>query len=758
MVLKKNHLPAGMRRRLLFGRWVPHLLLAFGGLLSIGATWYVDLTERARARAAFQVGATETRRQLEGRLKASLDVVRVGAALLATNGEVNHEDFGAFVEALQLTDRYPGIEGIGFSQYVRRGDLRSFVRAIRLDGVSPFRVRPAGGRPEYHPIILFEPRAGRGKTALGFDLWTDPVARAAMERARDTGQPSASGAVVDAWGGEDGRQPDLVVYVPVYRAKAALRTVRQRRRALNGFVFGPVSLQEVLPQIVKATTPSVALDLYDETSADSPTLIYRSAGDAATSRFNSLESVQFAGRQWRLALRSSEAPARVVSPTAWRSLWVGLLLSVLVFLITRSQVRAWETSAHQESELRASEQALRQSESELQDVVARERIARTQIEAADRVKDEFLATLSHELRTPLNTVLGWLTMLRTGSMREDQRTHALEVIERNARLQAQLIEDLLDVSRIVTGKLRLEARPLNLAPAVSTVLEALRPTAEAKGVTLQPLIDVEATKILGDPSRVQQIFWNLVSNAIKFTPPGGHVSVELTKDDGHYVEVTVRDTGIGIPPAFLPQIFERFRQADSSTTRVHSGVGLGLSIVRDLVKLHGGSVEAHSDGADRGTSFVVRFPAASASETSPGMADECQSPVLDGIRVLVVDDDAETRDLLSEALTRVGAQVTTAESARQAFEQLRTEGADVLVSDIGMPLEDGLSLMRRIRSLAGRPGKIPAIALTAYARPEDRAEAIAAGYQLHLAKPVELAKLQAGLAALAASDSVRSSQ
>jgi CheY-like chemotaxis protein len=261
---------------------------------------------------------------------------------------------------------------------------------------------------------------------------------------------------------------------------------------------------------------------------------------------------------------------------------------------------------------------------------------------------------------------------------------------------------------------------------------------------------------LGDPSRVQQIFWNLLSNAIKFTPPGGHVSVEITKDDGHYVEVIVRDTGIGIPPAFLPQVFERFRQADSSTTRAHSGVGLGLSIVRDLVKLHGGSVEAHSEGSDRGTSFVVRFPAVSAEETSAGMVDESQSPVLDGIRVLVVDDDAETRDLLSKALASVGARVTTAESARQAFEQLRTEGADVLVSDIGMPQEDGLSLMRRIRSLGGGPGRIPAIALTAYARAEDRAEIFAAGYQLHLAKPVELAKLQAGLATLAASESIRS--
>jgi signal transduction histidine kinase/CheY-like chemotaxis protein len=460
--------------------------------------------------------------------------------------------------------------------------------------------------------------------------------------------------------------------------------------------------------------------------------------------------VQVAGRNWRIALRSSGAPVGVVSPAAWRTLRGGLVLSLLVFLITRGQVRAWETAALHEVELRASEQTLRQSESELQRMVARERNARSQVEAADRAKDEFLATLSHELRTPLNMVLGWLTMLRTGSMREDQRAYALEVIERNARLQAQLIEDLLDVSRIVMGQVRLALCPLAPAPTVSTVLESLRPTAEAKGVTLHPPLALETAKIWGDASRVQQVLWNLLSNAIKFTPSGGHISVELTEDD-HHVHVCIRDTGIGIPADFLPHVFERFRQADSSTTRAHRGVGLGLSIVRDLVELHGGSIEARSEGANRGAQFVVSFRTVSASaETSRGTVDTPRSPILDGVRVLVVDDDAETRDLLSRALTITGARVTTAESARQAFEQLRTEGADVLVSDIGMPEEDGLSLMRRIRSLSGGPGRIPAIALTAYARAEDRAQAIDAGYQLHFTKPVELAKLQAGLATLVA--------
>jgi CheY-like chemotaxis protein/anti-sigma regulatory factor (Ser/Thr protein kinase) len=370
------------------------------------------------------------------------------------------------------------------------------------------------------------------------------------------------------------------------------------------------------------------------------------------------------------------------------------------------------------------------------------------MEAADRAKDEFLASLSHELRTPLNTVLGWLTMLRTGSMREAQRAHALAVIDRNARLLAQLIEDLLDVSRIVMGKIRLVRQPLAITPIVGTVLESIRPAAEAKGVALQARIAPDAGPICGDSARIQQIVWNLLSNAVKFTPAGGRVSLELTRDEG-CIQLCVRDTGVGIPPQFLPHVFERFRQADSSTTRAHGGMGLGLAIVRDLVELHGGSIEARSGGIDRGATFVVRFPVLPASsDTSSRDVDKPALPPLEGVRVLVVDNDAETRDLLSQALAVNGARVTTAESAREAFAQLSTGGADVLVSDIGMPGEDGFSLMRRVRSLPGIPGRIPAIALTAYARASDQAEAMEAGYQMYLAKPVELAALQAGLATL----------
>jgi len=708
-----------MRRRLLLRRWVPSVLLVFGCQLSLGASWFVASTEEARARAAFQADAQEIGRQIQNGLTSYMEVVRAGSALFAVSPEINYAEFRAFVAGLQLRDRYPGLEAIGFAQRVNRRDLQSFLRVIRLDGIRRFRVWPAGGRPEYYPISLFEPRAQRAEAVLGFDMWTNPIQREAMERARDTGQPTASDWR-DASAVEEHRPPDLVLYIPVYRVRGATQTVEQRRRAVIGFVFGPFKLDELLPRVVTAMARPIAFEIYDGTNPAA--LIYRSLNGKGASRFRSVESVQVAGRDWRVALRSSEPPVGVMSPAAWRTLFVGLLLSLLLFLITRGQVRAWETAAHHEAEVRA----------------------------ADRAKDEFLAILSHELRTPLNTVLGWLTMLRTGSMREDQRAHALEVIERNVRLQAQLIEDLLDVSRIVMGKVRVALCPLAVAPAVSTVLDSLRPTAQAKGVSLHLAVGFGTARILGDAARIQQIVWNLLSNAIKFTPPGGHVSVELTQDDRH-VLICIRDTGIGIRPEFLPHVFERFRQADSSTTRPHSGVGLGLSIVRDLVALHGGSIEARSEGPDRGALFEVRLPAMSAS---PDISSPAVDPprTLDGVRVLVVDDDAGTRDLLSQALAATGARVTTADSAREAFDLLTTQSADVLVSDIGMPEEDGFSLMRRIRSLAGQPGRIPAIALTAYARPEDCTQAIQAGYQLHFAKPVELAALQAALATLTGLD------
>ena len=730
---------------------MPYVLLAIGCQLSLGAALYVASTEEARAQAAFVADAQRTHQQIANGFNAYIEVVRAGTALLTVSNDINFMELRAFVGSLGLEARYRGLEGMGFSQYVRQRDLQSFIRATRLDGVTRFRMWPPNRQPDHQLVTSFEPYANQRRVLLGFDMSTDGVLLAAMETARDMGQPTASAALQDAPPFEGSGRPDFILFIPVYRVRAPIDAVDDRRQAIVGFVFSPFRLDKLLRQVMAANA-SVAFDIYKDTDGQPTELTYQHMAGVGASRFSTTDSLHVAGRDWHIVTRSLQGPVGLISPAAQRTLLVGLLLSLLPFLITLGQLRAWELSTRHEAELRASEQALRKSELELHETIGREREARSHIEAADRAKDEFLATLSHELRTPLNTVLGWLGMLRTGSMREEQRAHALEVIERNARLQAQLIEDLLDVSRIVMGKVRLTLHPLIVAPIVSTVVDSIRPTADAKGVTLHASVDPEIGRICGDSARLQQIVWNLLANAIKFTPSGGQVSVELSPQEGQ-VQLCVRDTGVGITPEFLPHVFERFRQADSSMTRVHGGVGLGLAIVRDLVELHGGSIEARSDGPNRGASFIVRFPALSASTTaSPSTGDVRVSPLLSGVRVLVVDDDAETRILLAEALTVSGARVTTAKSAREAFEQLTTAGADVLVSDVGMPDEDGLSLLRRIRSLPEGPSRIPAIALTAYARPSDRARALDAGFEMYFAKPVELAALQAGLAKLTGRD------
>jgi PAS domain S-box-containing protein len=379
---------------------------------------------------------------------------------------------------------------------------------------------------------------------------------------------------------------------------------------------------------------------------------------------------------------------------------------------------------------------------------------------ANRLKDEFLATVSHELRTPLTAILGWAHMLRTGQFDGKSTANAFETIERNARAQAQLIEDLLDVSRIITGKLRIDVRPVNPNSFIEAAVEAVRPAAEAKGVRVQKVIDTGLATVSGDPVRLQQVVWNLLSNAIKFTPRGGRVQVRLERVNSH-VEIVVSDTGLGIAQHFLPHVFDRFRQADGTTTRHHGGLGLGLAIVRHLVELHGGTVKAESGGEGLGSTFTVLLPVApvyspetaegrvhpAARETLP--AFECPDR-LDGMRVLVVDDEQDTREMLKAGLGQCGAEVTTAHSAAEALREMEKAPPDVLISDIGMPDQDGYSLILEVRSLpAGRGGNVPAIALTAYARTEDRLQALRAGYQMHVTKPVELTELAAVVASLA---------
>ncbi|MBA4017072.1 MAG: hypothetical protein C0483_07870 [Pirellula sp.] len=382
-----------------------------------------------------------------------------------------------------------------------------------------------------------------------------------------------------------------------------------------------------------------------------------------------------------------------------------------------------------------------------------ERSARSSAERAGRMKDEFLATLSHELRTPLNAILGWSQILKMTGTDSAEAAEGVDVIERNARAQAQIIEDLLDMSRIISGKIELDVQHVDLAAVVRSSVHTMQPAADAKEIHIETKLDARATSILADTNRLQQVFWNLLSNAVKFTSRGGLVRVALQRVDSH-IEIRVIDSGEGIDPAFLPHVFDRFRQADATTTRRHGGLGLGLAIVKQLVELHGGSIRAESAGLGKGSTFVVSLPL-SAVQTAPsptperrrsGDAAKLTVPKSEsrfvGLKILVVDDEADARALLRRLLEGCGAIVFVASTVDDALELIAQEQPDVIISDIGMPGEDGYSLIRRVRALpADRGGGIPAVALTAYARSEDRISAIVAGFTHHLAKPVEPAEL-----------------
>src|SRR2546421_3332431 len=388
-------------------------------------------------------------------------------------------------------------------------------------------------------------------------------------------------------------------------------------------------------------------------------------------------------------------------------------------------------------------------------LLASERSARERLEAASRAKDEFVAMISHEIRSPLNAILGWSQMLRQGALDKTAATNALESIERNARAQAQLVSDLLHLSRVITGKLRMNSRPVDIMSSLESALESIHPAAEAKQITIDVQAEPYATVVTGDADRLQQVLWNLLSNAVKFTPRQGRVSVKITRIDS-YLEVAVSDSGIGIPQEFLPFIFDRFSQADTTSTRKHAGLGLGLAIARHIVELHGGTIAAESAGEGKGATFRITLPVralhqqkADGQQASVPLDAIANEIMLNGLRVMVVDDEIETRELLNLMLSSHGADVLATSSGLDALAQLDEWKPAIIVSDIGMPIMDGYMFMKKVRALDSEQGSVPAIALTAYARAEDRLRALAAGFQMHVPKPVEASELVMVIASLA---------
>jgi len=398
----------------------------------------------------------------------------------------------------------------------------------------------------------------------------------------------------------------------------------------------------------------------------------------------------------------------------------------------------------------------RQAEQERERLLASEKESRRRAEEASRLKDEFLAVVSHELRSPLNAITGWASLLMMRPL-DEQARRALDTILRNAQTQTKLIEDLLDVSRIVSGQLRLNIRPVQLAAVIEAAIEVVRPGADAKSIRIETALDPTTGTISGDPDRLQQILWNLLSNAMKFTQSGGRVHVRMQRVDNQ-VEIVVSDTGKGIDAKLLPFVFDRFRQGDSSTTREHGGLGLGLAIVRHLVELHGGLVSAHSEGAGRGAEFTIQFPILARPQEpvveplihrNGGGNVSGGVPSLAGLRIMLVDDEPDAREIVATILGEAGAEIATASGSRQAIDLIEQWKPDLLISDIAMPGESGYDLIRKLRALsADKGGHIPAIALTAYAHTRDRLKILSAGFQMHVAKPIEQLELATAVASL----------
>ncbi len=716
--------------------WLPYLVLAGVVAAAAAVAYSARVSSAANDRLRFDNAVQRTADAVEERIQTHVDVLRGAAGLFAADREVSREEFRRFVERVEVQKRYPGAQGVGFSARVAAGEREAFVDSVRRQGLETFRLWPEGVREEYQPVTYIEPRDRRNLGALGYDMLSEPVRREALARARDTGQPAASGRVTLVQETDEQKQAGFLIYVPVYHGGQVPATAEARHEALRGFVYSPFRAGDLLGSIFGTMPfPLCDIEVYDGAETSSEGLMHRSdvargqpTPESYKPRFTTEKTLDVGGRPWRVRFftrRGSDIERE--GRTAPLIALTGAAFGLALFFVTRSQVRARARTEAATASLRASENRfrtlveqsplstqifspdgrtlrvnraweelwgvtleqlgdynvledpqleekgiaafirrgfageptqvpailydpeesipgltryedprrwvsaviypVRDEEGRVREVVLihediTERVraedavraqmeeverARHEAEEASRLKDEFLATLSHELRTPLTSILGWAKLLRAGGLESEAAARGLEAVERNAVAQTRLIGDLLDVSRIITGKLMLEARPVGLWPIVEAGVEGVRPAAEARGVRLELSPDAGEALVSGDPDRLQQVVWNLLSNAVKFTPQGGSVRVRLGREGGQAV-VEVSDTGRGIAPEFLPHVFERFRQADGRITREHGGLGLGLSIVRHLVELHGGTITAESEGEGRGATFRITLP------------------------------------------------------------------------------------------------------------------------------------------------------
>ncbi len=912
------------RRRIL----LPYLILLVGLCFTAVVYYYFSKITFEQDQSRFQKNVQEIQDRIRLKVATSITLLRAGTGLFAASDRVAPQEFYRFVERLDLPENYPGIQGIGFSQSFTPAVKDALVQKMRASVHEDFRVWPEGTRDEYTAIIYLFPTGNHNEKAIGYDMFADPVRRQAMEKARDTGTPAASGRVRLVQESDNEERPGFLIYAPVYRNDATTSSVAGRRKALVGYVYSPYRINDFLGPITSSAT-DVSLQVYDGVDLKEENFLQGTPKEPPPSdrRFTKNETLDVAGRVWTVSYAITPSFERGSNrPVMKYTIIIGALLSFLFFAVTRAEVRARSRAEEWAEEVRDSEAAIGEANQRalleyerllerisslaqvlgtarelstifrglrefttvsvpcdgffvslydaLRDVrtacygwgdgnefdvselppmpvtsagpnsravrtgqviitndymqttrgsrsvivgpdnglrpdsslavpmavmgriigtievqsykshayqpehvtamsmaanltavaienvrlLKLERSAREHAEESNRLKDEFLATVSHELRTPLTAILGWARLLEGGGLDSQVTQQAIETIWRNAKAQAQIVDDILDVSRIITGNLYIDLHPTEVVPVVKNAINVVRPTADAKGIRIETQIDNTPAMVAGDANRLQQVIWNLLSNAVKFTNNGGRMQVKVSQANAA-VEISVTDTGQGITREFLPYVFDRFSQADSTTTRHHGGLGLGLAIARHLVEIHGGTIRAQSRGEGEGATFTITLPlleTAVKTIEKPPVTEKSLPPVqqlLSGVNVLLVDDDSDTLTLMATALKRRQANVTAVSSAGEAIQAIRQKRPDVLVSDIAMPGEDGYGLIEKVRSLEnGDTQNIPAVAITAYAKEEDRERALSSGFQIYLAKPVELTELVSVVARAARRD------
>jgi signal transduction histidine kinase/ActR/RegA family two-component response regulator len=708
-----------MNSRAAGDRVLPWFVLGVFVLLTIAATVYVWNTTRAADRARFDNAVQSTSDAIAARLGTYVNVLTGTRGLVVADPDLPRDSLRAYIRSLNVHRRYPGIQGLGVAVRVQRASVPQLEEEMRKGGYPEFRVWPPP-KGEAVAVVLLEPQDRRNRLAMGYDMLSNPIRREAMLRARDTGRPAATGPLTLVQEVDPAKQSGFIIYTPLYATGTTPPTIAQRRDALVGYICSPFRAADLLQGVFGTQErPEVGFSINDGDE-----LLYETPGLPYNPRFVEVRRASIAGRLWTIRWVSRREGYGVALLSAAGTFAGGVIIAALLFSLVRVQMRAREQAEATAERLTESEAALQR---------------------ANTAKDEFLATLSHELRTPMTAIMGWSQMLGEEDLDRETLSMAIDAIRKSATVQAQLIDDLLDVSRITAGKMKIEPEPVQLAPVVQSSIDTVRAAADAKRVELSSQISTQVC-VNGDERRLQQIVWNLLTNAVKFTPEGGNVAIELRQEQNSAV-IEVRDSGQGIDAAFMPFIFERFRQADSSTTRPHMGLGLGLAIVRHLVELHGGTISAESKGAGKGSTFRVRIPLL--REGAVRREDE-REPIaedaLDGVRVVVVDDDEEVRNYVTAVFRNGGAEVRNANSARAALDVLDEWAADVVLTDLAMPGADGFDLLHWIRvSEHARVRTLPVVALTAFAMPEDRQRVLEGGFQGFVAKPVEPSKLREAL-------------